>query len=62
MDFIKNRREELGMTQEELGEEIGVSQSAVSMYESGDAFPSTKKLIKLTKALKCTADELLQYG
>lgn len=35
-DYIKLKRNELGMTQESLAKKIGVSKSAISRYESND--------------------------
>ena len=35
-DYIKGRRIELGLTQENLAKSIGVSKSAISRYESND--------------------------
>lgn len=32
---VKNRREELGMTMEDLGNAIGVQKSAINKYEKG---------------------------
>lgn len=56
---IKKRRRAMHLTQQKLGERIGVSQSAVGMWESGVRTPQTKFLLKLAQALGCTVDDLL---
>lgn len=58
--IIKKRRTALHLTQQKLGEQIGVSQSAVGMWESGVRIPQTKMLLKLAEALGCTVDDLLR--
>ena len=39
--YLKNYRLEKGLTQWKLGEEIGVSQQAISSYECGRRFPQS---------------------
>ncbi len=56
---IKQRREELGITQEELGFAINSDQQQIWRYESGKGKPSAEKLIALAKALNTTIDYLL---
>lgn len=48
------------MTQEFVAETIGVSQQAVSKWESGDCDPSTSNLIALAKLYGTTVEEILQ--
>jgi len=51
---IKQSRQAKGFSQKQLAEEIGVSSSAISQYESTSYFhsePSIKNLTKLTKVL-----------
>ncbi len=58
---IKQSRELKGFSQKQLAEKIGVSSSAISQYESTSHFhskPSTKNLIKLTKALNISFEWL----
>lgn len=59
MTGIKKYREQAGMTQLELAEAIGVTQSAVAMWESGLRKPDIFSLMRIAKALKCTTDALL---
>lgn len=56
---ILKKRQERGLSQEKLAEQVGVSRQAVSKWEVGDAIPDTDKLIPLARALGITVDELL---
>lgn len=38
-DVLRQLREEKGYTQAELGKKLGVSKSAISMWENGNRFP-----------------------
>jgi len=57
---IRERRKQLGLTQEELAERLGVSWSAVSKWEIGDRRPSDKLLQKLAKVLKVSPSYFLE--
>ena len=57
--IIQSNRQRLGISQEQLAEQVGVSRQAVSKWEVGDAIPDTDKLIPLARALGITVDELL---
>ena len=57
---IKEKREELGITQTELPKIVGVSKGSIGNYESGVSAPNEKILFKLFKALKCDANFLYQ--
>lgn len=52
-------RKENNLTQEELGDLIGVSKVSISNYENGIQFPSLDKLLLLIEVLHCSADYLL---
>lgn len=57
---LQAKRKEVGITQGELGERIGISKSHVSQYEAG-VFPTTpERIVALADALGCTCDELLR--
>jgi len=53
-------REAKGLTQTEVGEALGVGQTAVSMWETGTNTPRSIHLIKLAKLFGCTIEELLE--
>ena len=51
-------RKELGLTQKQLGEKIGVGRTTISEYESGKIVPRQDGLIKLAEVLKVSVDFL----
>lgn len=56
---IKERREELRMSQEELSEKSGVNRTTISMIETGKTEQVlTGTLIALAKALETTVDKI----
>lgn len=58
-EFIYRLRKEKGYSQTELGEMVGVSNKAVSKWETDEANPELGLIEKLAKVLGVTADELL---
>ena len=59
MNRIKNLREELNMTQQELADKLEGAKSTIAMYEKGDRKPSLKVLVKLSEIFNCSIDYLL---
>jgi transcriptional regulator with XRE-family HTH domain len=51
------RRKELGMTQEELANKLGIGRTAVSAWEIGRNEPPLEFLIKLKKIFGVSEDE-----
>ena len=49
--YIKSRRKNLGMTQKQLAENVGVTDVTISRYENGEREPSFTEFIKLCKIL-----------
>ena len=49
---IQKRRNELGYTQEELGDKVGISRAYMGYIEQGRYAPSLEVLEKIAKALK----------
>ena len=58
--YIAGKRKDLGMTQKQLAEKLGVSDKSVSKWESGASDPSTANLIALAKLFGTTPEELLK--
>ncbi len=56
---ILNYRKKLGLSQEELGEKVGVSRQTVSKWEIGQTVPELEKMILLAKEFETTIDELV---
>lgn len=59
-DFLYALRKEKGLTQTELAEKLGVTNKAVSKWETGESFPDTAQLLPLADILGVTVDELLR--
>ena len=57
---IAELRKAKGMTQEQLGRQLGVSAAAVSKWETGASDPSTANLIALAKLYGISPEELLE--
>ena len=56
---IKELREAMKMTQEELAEKSGVSRGTISALENGiDRTTTAKTLVKLAQALDTTVDRI----
>ena len=56
---IRARREQLGLSQEQLAEAVGVSFQAVSGWERDQSLPDTARLPQLADVLKTSTDFLL---
>ena len=57
-ETLIKRRKEVGMTQDDLAEKLGVSRQSVSKWENGECMPDSEKLIKLAEVLEISLDEL----
>lgn len=58
-EFLYKKRKSLGLTQDELGRKLGVTNKAVSKWEVGETFPDVTMLKPLGDILGITVDELL---
>lgn len=56
---IREKRKELGLTLQQLGDVFGVTRSSVSDWESGKTRPDQTKLVKLADVLNTSLDFLL---
>lgn len=57
--FIRLKRKELGLTQDELAKKLSVTEKAVSRWETGRGTPDISLLIPLSKELNIDVSELL---
>lgn len=57
--FIAQLRKEQGMTQEVLGQKLGVTNKTVSRWENGNYMPDIELLIPLGETLGVSVNELL---
>ncbi len=57
--FIAQLRKERGLTQEELGQKVGVTNKTVSRWENGNYMPDIELLVPLGEILGVSVNELL---
>lgn len=56
---IRVYREQIGISQEELGTQVGVTRQTIAVWENGDRTPSLDQLAKIARALRVPIDILL---
>ena len=56
---IKARRKQMGLTQAEVAQKLGIASQSVTNYESGKTDPSIRNLISLAAVLGVSTDYLL---
>lgn len=56
---IKSLRKQSGMSQESMGERIGVSRQAITKWENGTGVPDVSNLIAIAELFQVSLDELL---
>lgn len=56
---IKKEREYLNLSREDLAQKIGVSYSAIAMYEQGNREPNNEILLKMCEIFNCSMDYLM---
>lgn len=61
-EYIYNLRKSKGMSQAELGKLVGVSNKAVSKWETGEAKPALTQLKNLGKVFDISINDLLDYS
>jgi transcriptional regulator with XRE-family HTH domain len=57
---IKQILKEKNISQKQLSEITGITESAISRYIKGDRVPRGANLVKISKALETTTDDLLK--
>ena len=62
MSNIRRLRERMGITQAELAAMLGVSQGAVSQWETDVSTPSVQSVIEMSSIFGCTTDDILING
>ena len=58
-EFIYQKRKARGLTQDELGRRLGVTNKAVSKWEVGETLPDVTIIRNLAEELGVSVDELL---
>lgn len=56
--FIREQRMALGMTQQQLAEQLHITNKAISRWETGNAYPDISLLDDLAAALSVSVEEL----
>ena len=56
---ILQLRKALGLSQEQLAEQVGVSRQSISKWETGQSVPELEKLVALSRVFGVSTDELL---
>ena len=56
---LRAARQENRITQDALGEKVGVTISCVSHYESGRRTPNVNMMVKISEFLKVSLDNLI---
>ena len=59
---IRKLRKDLGLSQQQLGLQVGLDRGSIYKWEKGIGTPNAVQLQLLCKALACSADELLELS
>ena len=59
--YIKNRRKELGLTQQELADKLNISLNFMGKIEVAFSKPSLDTLIEIADKLDISVSELVKY-
>lgn len=57
-DILKELREDIGLTQDEVAHKLSLTRQTISRYETGNIEPPFSTLIKLADLYKCSLDYL----
>ena len=58
---IRKLREEAGLTQTQLADIVGTTQSMIGKYERGELDFSLTRLVEIARALEITPDKILGF-
>lgn len=56
---LKKAREERGLTQKQVADAVGVTQTAINYFENGLKIPSLPTMISLARTLEKRIDDLI---
>lgn len=59
-EFLRDRRKKMGITQNELGQMVHVSKSAITKWETGRGIPDRTNLRQLSKILGISMDDMIK--
>ena len=58
VNCIKHYREQKKLSQQEVADELNISQQAIAKWENGETLPRADKLPQLAQILDCRIDDL----
>lgn len=58
-EYLKKLRTENNLSQEKLGEKLGLSRQSISKWEQGNAVPDIENIMKLAKLYNVSVDSIL---
>lgn len=58
-EYLKKLRTENNLSQEKLGEKLGLSRQSVSKWEQGNAAPDIENIVKLSKLYNVSVESIL---
>lgn len=61
-DNLRDILLDVGMTQSELADELGIDKSLVSRYVNKQYIPNLKTIINIAYILNCDVSELIDFG
>ena len=61
-EVIRQRRKELGLTQDRVAELLGVSAPAVNKWENGNSYPDITLLPQIAQLFHMTMDDLFDFA
>lgn len=59
MNKIREYRVNVNLTQSELAKKLGITQKAITKWETGKSNPRSDRLYQLAKTFDCSIDDLL---
>lgn len=57
---LKLRRNELGLTQDQVAEKLGITRQTMSNWENGRSYPDIERIVRLSDIYQLSLDELLK--
>ena len=60
INFVREHRKRLGMTQKDLAQAVGVSRQSIISIERGKYVPSLPLALQLAKLFECHVDQLFR--
>ena len=61
INFVKEHRKRLGMTQEELATRAGCTRQTIIALEQGKYVPSIELAFRIARAFRVKLEEIFQY-